>query len=487
MTTPDVHKLLPQSPEAEKGVLCAAMMFPGEVLALCRRNGLTGDQFHIPAHGEIYGHLEQAEANGQAHDFITLTESLRSRQRLENVGGAAYVSELFTYLPTAANVAAHVEIVREKHQLRQVIDLGTGIAARCYDQQDRAPELIAELTERVEAIAADKSASWESELDALRFNPDAEPPEDRAIYTLGDAVIATPGNLVGICAQAKAGKTALIGAIIASTLSPLGDTLGVESSNEAGGALIVFDTEQSALHLHLCMKRALYRAGRPAPDWLRSYRLSPKSVEDRRRFLPGELRRAVKAHGFIHSVILDGLGDLCHDPNDPAEAFALIQTLGEYADQYQTTILCVLHENPGTVTGKTRGHLGSHLERKAETNLRLEKDGDGVTVVYSERSRGAHIPKEKGSRFQWCDEAKMHVSCDTPRQQKETARSIEFRMLADEIFANVPVKNGLNWKDVVEGIKDVTKLTVDGSRKRLAAMLKAGAIKHSGERYYKGK
>ena len=70
----------------------------------------------------------------------------------------------------------------------------------------------------------------------------------------------------------------------------------------------------------------------------------------------------------------------------------------------------MLHENPGSDIGKTRGHLGSQLERKAETNLRLSKDSSGVTTGYSEKSRGAHIPKDSGIRFAFDEKLAMHVT-----------------------------------------------------------------------------
>jgi hypothetical protein len=72
----------------------------------------------------------------------------------------------------------------------------------------------------------------------------------------------------------------------------------------------------------------------------------------------------------------------------------------------------VLHENPAQPGqgGKTRGHLGSQLERKAESNLRLEKDTAGVSVIYSTRCRNGDIPKSKGVSFAWSEELKMHAT-----------------------------------------------------------------------------
>ena len=140
-------------------------------------------------------------------------------------------------------------------------------------------------------------------------------------------------------------------------------------------------------------------------------------------------------------MFLDGIADFIADPNDTAEAFDWVDELHQLAIKYDTVIVCVLHENPGSEIGKTRGHLGSQLERKAETNLRLEKDADGVTVVF-ERSRQAHIPKENGPRFMWSDEAKRHVSCETKRRRSRMrSRAVEFRMFVAQVFRTyLPVR-----------------------------------------------
>ena len=58
------------------------------------------------------------------------------------------------------------------------------------------------------------------------------------------------------------------------------------------------------------------------------------------------------------------------------------------ATEQNAVVVTVLHENPNSEYGKTRGHLGSQLERKAESNLRLQKDNTtGVTTIFTEKSR----------------------------------------------------------------------------------------------------
>ena len=141
-------------------------------------------------------------------------------------------------------------------------------------------------------------------------------------------------------------------------------------------------------------------------------------------------------------MLLDGAADFIPNPNDPDEAFAFVDELHQLAIRYDTAIICVIHENPSSETGKTRGHFGSQLERKAETNLRLSKDGDGVTTVFAEKARHAHIPKERGTRFVWSDEEKMHVTTEAKPKGRPKAFEPEdiLELMGDGLYTRAEVQ-----------------------------------------------
>jgi replicative DNA helicase len=153
---PDAHRLLPQSADAEKGILSSFLLSPREVGGFCAEKQITPAHFHIPAHGELYEVLLHLWDAGKPIDFIILTEILRDTKRLDQVGGAAYVTELFTFLPTAANIAYYVEIVQEKYTLREIIKVCTEYAARSYDEQDNVPNLLDDVESKIFAIAQDR-------------------------------------------------------------------------------------------------------------------------------------------------------------------------------------------------------------------------------------------------------------------------------------------------------------------------------------------
>jgi hypothetical protein len=151
--------------------------------------------------------------------------------------------------------------------------------------------------------------------------------------------------------------------------------------------------------------------------------------------------------------------------------------------EYATVIVCVLHENPGSEIGKTRGHLGSQLERKAETPLRLEKDAEGVTVMYSERARSAHITKDQGPRFAWSGEQGMHVSVEKTAATKTSAKQDRLHALAEKIFENVPDAVGLTWEQLHRRIEEIDGVGRSGARKKYDSLMDIKAIRKNGDKY----
>jgi replicative DNA helicase len=99
----DVHRTPPHSAEAEQGVLGSMLISPRDTIAECVEK-INEEYFYVPAHQIIYQALVELWNSNQGIDLITFTQFLRDRNLLETIGGAAFVTSLFTFVPTAANV-----------------------------------------------------------------------------------------------------------------------------------------------------------------------------------------------------------------------------------------------------------------------------------------------------------------------------------------------------------------------------------------------
>lgn len=326
-----------------------------------------------------------------------------------------------------------------------------------------------------------------SVLDARRIRLTDPPPKPVSVYTLVGQQICTTGNLTNIQAQAKAGKTATLGCIIAAALAselhdpddPLAapDFFGFSAAPHEGKAVILFDTEQAPYDAWSLVQRAVSRSwATDLPPNFRPYTIADVPTAKRRALLAAELKRASDECGGIHSVFIDGIADLCVDPNDATESNGLVEELVQLAIKHTCPIITVLHENPsGVETGKTRGHLGSQLERKAESNLRVVKDAKGVSTIYSDRCRRASIPKESGPRFAWDQKAGMHVTVHTEAKadKAEEKRKTE-QPAVDAVFTGIV--GNMTWSDLKKRIMDVCHLKERTAERRIDEWLNLGLI-----------
>ena len=112
----------------------------------------------------------------KAIDLITFTQVLRDRNLLDSVGGAAFVTNLFTFVPTAANVQYYLEIVRDKYILRQIISAATESVRRAYEEQDEVDSLLDEVEQKIFDVGEDR---FKGQMLSMKDHVDASHRDDR--------------------------------------------------------------------------------------------------------------------------------------------------------------------------------------------------------------------------------------------------------------------------------------------------------------------
>jgi replicative DNA helicase len=148
-----IQKLPPQNVEAEQAVLGGVLIDNDAVHKVV--DLLSEDDFYREAHRTLYMAMLELSARGEAIDLVTLTNYLTEQDRLERVGGAAYVAQLTELIPTAGNVRHHADIVLRKAVTRKLIRAATEIAERGYrdtdpveDQLDQAERAVFAISQR---------------------------------------------------------------------------------------------------------------------------------------------------------------------------------------------------------------------------------------------------------------------------------------------------------------------------------------------------
>lgn len=457
---------LPHALGPEKSVLSTFLQEPER---LTESHGITEESFYLPAHQELFAMLPEMREHGKQVEIVSLAQALIDVGKLETIGGPAAITELYSYAPSAKHFAQHCRELHEKHAQRLLVLAGR--AAAIGDEAEHA-RLIAR-REHVKAICT----GTHSVIAQRAFNVSNPPPEPPPMVKLGHHGLFTAGNLSAIIADRKAGKSSAESAIMAAIMAPRNsqaDFLGFSAYNPQGRAVVHFDTEQSPSDHHRLVVRALRRAGiTEPPAWFSSYSLTGLSLADRIRFVDEVCKIESAKHDGLQMVFLDGIADLCRDPNDQAEAFDLVEKWHNFSVNHECVVLAILHLNPGTE--KSRGHLGSQLERKVETPLVIKKDSKGISTMFATHARSCHIAENEGFSFTWCDDEQMHVSIsqeDRTQAKTEAARG----KASTEAHAILAGREPMTYSELCREIERHTAVSARTAKTRIKTWHEMGVI-----------
>ncbi|QBB70033.1 replicative DNA helicase [Pseudolysobacter antarcticus] len=136
----------PHSVDAEQAVLGGLMLAREAWDKIADR--ITDEDFYRKDHRLIFRGIGELSNKGMPCDAVTLGEWFETQGIAELVGGSGYIIQLANTTPSAANIVAYADIVREKSVLRQLIDAGTEIATDGFQPEGRSTQEILESAEQ---------------------------------------------------------------------------------------------------------------------------------------------------------------------------------------------------------------------------------------------------------------------------------------------------------------------------------------------------
>jgi len=152
LATVENLKVPPHSLEAEQAVLGGLLLSSRAFDQVA--DVITETDFYREDHRLIFRAIHELSNKGKPCDAVTVTEWFESHGLVEQVDGGGYISQLASNTPSAANVKAYADIVREKSILRQLIDTGAEITSSCFESDGRdSRDLLEEAERKVFAIA----------------------------------------------------------------------------------------------------------------------------------------------------------------------------------------------------------------------------------------------------------------------------------------------------------------------------------------------
>jgi hypothetical protein len=182
----------------------------------------------------------------------------------------------------------------------------------------------------------------------------------------------------------------------------------------------------------------------------------------------------------LRFAIVDGVADLLESPNDEKASFAFVDRLFALANRKGIVLVLVLHVNPGSDIGKTRGHLGSQLWRKCQSAIGIERGEDGISSIHGKFLRSGHWPKNEASHFAWCDKAGMHVAVDDPTEERRKAKAAgkekSLVELADAILGKA--ETAVGYGELLQRI-EATGVSNTTAKNRIREMKSIGLLKQN--------
>lgn len=181
-----IERSFPKSIEAEQAVLGAVFLKPTLLPEI--NEILASVDFYRPEHGVLYGHLQKMSTAGEAIDLVTVTESMRSRDLLDKVGGLGFLTAINQSVPTAANARHYVDIVLEKSRRRQIIDAGTAIVNAAYDESIEIEDVLDQSENTILAVTNKEWGKQGSSMTDILLNT----------FSRIDALCKNKGGITGI-------------------------------------------------------------------------------------------------------------------------------------------------------------------------------------------------------------------------------------------------------------------------------------------------
>lgn len=301
------------------------------------------------------------------------------------------------------------------------------------------------------------------------------------IITIANSLFAIKGGLSMVTGKTGSGKSSVLRVILSLTLMDSDppkwfDNLGIVATPAKGKPVIYLNTEMPDSSLFKKIHNEVLKdiQATSTPDNFIIIQALGCSPEERKTWIS----HLLETYPDTHLLIIDGGADTVTSVNDEPKSIEAIEELNQLANEYQTTIVNVVHENKGN--GLTRGHYGQQGERKATgiISIKFEKRLFIISCVKSRET----APFED-IRFMFDEKGNIcQADPATIQQRQEEAKENQVLALVLDGFKLKP-----RWKvsEYKKWIAEKIKMDVKTGGRRVDEMFTANYITTDGPGYIK--
>ncbi len=390
---------MPHSIEAEQSVLGALMLDNSRLDAVLAV--ITEQDFYRDDHRVIFRMMLALQEAGQPMDVITLSEELHKHNELDRIGGLGYLVDMANNTPSAANILAYANIVRERSTLRQLIIVAQEIGKSGMNPAGLDSDDLLHLAEkRVAEIAEDRPK--EGGLVGVNDLLKATVQRIDELFRSGSDITGVasgltdldqrtsgwqPGELIILAARPSMGKTALALNFVESAMFSQKKPVVVFSMEMPSAALIM---------------RMMSSIGRIDQGKLRNGKLTeedwPKlssavaKMKDKLLFIddtpglnPQEMRARVKRitreHGNPGMIMVDYLQLMQiagSSEGRTQEISEISRSLKAIAKEFECPVIALSQLNRGVEQRPNKRPMNSDLRESGA----IEQDADVILFIY---------------------------------------------------------------------------------------------------------
>lgn len=211
----------PQNLDAERAVLGAIMLRQNALFDV--GDILTPESFYAEKHRMIYQTMIDLSFKGDPIDLVSVSNKLKEKNSLDNIGGSAYVSDILGAAPASVNIKYYAEIVYKNYIIRKLIEVADKIAIsafnsgtedvdRILDEAEKEIYSISENSNNKEKVVALKTTlykTWE-EIERLHATKDEIRGVPTGFHDLDNKLAGfQKSDLIILAARPSVGKTTL--------------------------------------------------------------------------------------------------------------------------------------------------------------------------------------------------------------------------------------------------------------------------------------
>ncbi|MEZ7729065.1 replicative DNA helicase [Granulicatella sp. 20925_1_28] len=403
----------PQNIEAEEAVLGSILLVSDSIISVMEF--LTPEDFYRVSHQLIFAAMIELNQNNIDIDAITVSEILRQKNQMENIGGEVTLIELLDKVPTAANVEYYTQIVLEKSTRRKLIKTSTNIVKTAYQEDEPIANVLDTAEKDILSVSEGRNKAGFIPISSV-LRTAYESLEERAKNNGEVTGIATgyigldrmtsglhADELIILAARPSVGKTAFVLNIAKNVAVNLNETVAIFSLEMGAESLV-----ERIICSHASINAGHLKTGKLTPEEYTQYFVATGALSEAPIFIddtPGirvaeiraKCRRLKQERNNLGLIVIDYLQLIEGNGKESRqqEVSEISRNLKKLAKELKVPVIALSQLSRGVEQRQDKRPIMSDIRESGS----IEQDADIVAFLYrddyyrQEPDENGHVPE----------------------------------------------------------------------------------------------